>query len=314
MKITLLRLAALLVSVLFAALLQPVHAVRADAGPKPTMKFTFVYETASPLTIVSGEQLECEAATCDDAQPLEELGPQRFTCTGDSCSSMAYGYSDYHRLRIRFSDGVTRESNVFTKKFYLANYRVTVREDDLWVEERLGLSNPLVLVLVAGLAGFLFVGVDVVALLVVIVLLILRAGHERATFATSRWLFIAIWMLALPMLIGGTFVRLTMPLTFFIEGLIAGIYAAWRKRSIVTLVSLVLLANVITQPVLWLILVAGGATTPVLSLALAEVFIWWIETMLLYLTQRKTWTFKETVGFSLLLNLISFGIGLLLPV
>lgn len=89
--------------------------VRADMGPKPSMEFGFVYETDAALTIIGGDQLECADLACADAARLEEAGPQRFTCTATDCSSMAYGYEDYHRLVIEFSDGVTRESNVFSR-------------------------------------------------------------------------------------------------------------------------------------------------------------------------------------------------------
>jgi hypothetical protein len=111
----------------------------ADIGPKPSMQFKFEYEI--PFTpILSGQQIECEDEACSRGQPLEELGPQGFICSENECSSLAYSYSDYHKLVIEFADGV-RESNVFTKKAFSAGYTVTVTEDALIVKENFSLGS-----------------------------------------------------------------------------------------------------------------------------------------------------------------------------
>ena len=86
------------------------------------------------VTITSGILYECEQPDCSDAAPLEEAGPQRFTCETTSCYAMAYGFSPYHRLEIQFSDGQTRQSNVFETAGFDSRYAVTVRPDDLLVE------------------------------------------------------------------------------------------------------------------------------------------------------------------------------------
>ena len=88
--------------------------VRADVGPKPAMDFTFAFEgEASDITI--GEMYECDQSDCSDAALLEELGPQGFRCTTNTCNSIAYGYADYHKIRITFADGRVLESNIFEK-------------------------------------------------------------------------------------------------------------------------------------------------------------------------------------------------------
>jgi hypothetical protein len=115
------------------ALLLPVTFARADIGQKPSMEFTFEYEIDS-VSIVAGQLIECEDEACETGEPLESLGPQRFTCTESSCSSLAYGYAPYHKLVIEFSDRA-RESNVFTKKAFTAAFKVTVMESALLVEE-----------------------------------------------------------------------------------------------------------------------------------------------------------------------------------
>jgi len=119
----------------------PAQDVSADTGPKPTMKFEFVYEISPSPKIVSGIQYECNAADCSDPVPIREVGPQRLSCGETGCSSLAYNYSEYHLLSIMFSDGKKRESNVFTKKHYQAIYTVNVREDSLLVTETRGSSK-----------------------------------------------------------------------------------------------------------------------------------------------------------------------------
>lgn len=124
----------ILLLILSQALL-PVRLVRADTGPKPTMDFEFKQETAGEqVTITSGILYECEQPDCSDAAPLGEAGPQRFTCEMDRCHALSYGFRPYHRLEIRFSDGKTRQSNVFKTAGFSSKYTVTIRPEDLLVE------------------------------------------------------------------------------------------------------------------------------------------------------------------------------------
>lgn len=166
------KIKAALVFLTLVVILIPAQAVFADTGPKPGMEFTFEQEpSGEPLTIVSGILYECEQADCSDAAPLEELGPQRFWCDILSCGAIAYGFSQYHRLEIKFSDGKTRQSNIFETVGFDSTYAVSVRPEDLLVDAqfspvssfpRMGVIVLLcacVLVsglLVAGLIVFLF--------------------------------------------------------------------------------------------------------------------------------------------------------------
>jgi hypothetical protein len=123
----------IILSFLLLALL-PLFSVSADTGPKPSMDFTFKQETStSSLTIKSGILFECDQSDCQDAKPLQVLGPQRFSCTETACSAMAYGFSTYHRLEIQFSDGKTRRSNIFRTAQFQSSYQVTIRSNDLLV-------------------------------------------------------------------------------------------------------------------------------------------------------------------------------------
>src|SRR5512140_2707828 len=128
------RLPYALIALLLLAAFLPAHIVRADTGPKPSMTFNFKQEADAPqVTITSGSLFECDKSDCSDAQPLKQLGPQGFSCQADTCSAMAYGFSDYHRLSIEFSDGVTRESNVFKTGQFDSVYEVIINASDLQV-------------------------------------------------------------------------------------------------------------------------------------------------------------------------------------
>lgn len=299
----------LLLIALGAALLVLVPAARADVGPKPTLDFEFVYETGIPLTITGGDLLQCDNATCAGGEPLQELGPQRFSCTENACTSMAYGYSDYARLVIHFSDGITRESQVFAVKRFHAHCRVTVREDDLGVEVRGKLFSPLASLV----AELLMAGVVVPLCLIITALWASKAGKGVVTPKNARGIFIIIWVLSALVTGGGAFISLSVPLTFLIEGLLVLFYARRRAHSPAVLLTGALLANLLTQPV-FLFLLVFRVNMPFLWIVIAELCIWLVEAGVLHLTQRKTLSFKEALALSLLLNVISFGLGLLLPI
>ncbi len=151
----------LVLLLLFSVLLLPTRTVLADTGPKPSMGFTF---TGEPVTIVSGILYECEQSDCSDAAPLEELGPQGFYCNAESCSAVAYGFAPYHQIEIEFSDGSTRQSNVFETAGFDSEYAVTVRPADLLVEAQFNLSaNPRTGILILACVCILLVGLVVVA-------------------------------------------------------------------------------------------------------------------------------------------------------
>lgn len=130
------KLLFILLSILAQAVL-PSHTALADTGPKPTMEFNF---TESDVTIVSGILYECDQPDCSDAAPLEELGPQRLYCETSNCQAIAYGFAPYHILEIEFSDGVTRESNIFETVGFESRYNVSVNSDSLLVEPQFGLG------------------------------------------------------------------------------------------------------------------------------------------------------------------------------
>ncbi len=159
--------------------LAPFQSVHADTGPKPTMEFTFVQGIpGQQLTIASGTLYECRQADCQDAAPLARLGPQHFGCDENGCNALAYGFSQYHRLEIQFSDGSTRRSNIFQTAGFDSIYIVTIRPDDLLVEAQFNPVNllpttylPLDVLLTCGC---------LLALLVIIVVAVILIVRRRA--------------------------------------------------------------------------------------------------------------------------------------
>jgi hypothetical protein len=148
----------------------------ADIGPKPSMSFSFAQEVpGEKLTITGGEMYECSQSDCGDAKPLAKLGPQAFRCEATSCSALAYGFSDYHRIEVQFSDGKTRASNVFATDGFSGNYKVTIRAADLQVEPNtlFGLPSAMQWVLICGCCCLL------VILFIVGIILLVRRLHKK---------------------------------------------------------------------------------------------------------------------------------------
>jgi len=158
-------------------LLLPAHIALADTGPKPTMEFEFKQELGGEqVTITSGILYECDEPDCSDATPLEELGPQRFTCEADNCRATAYGFAPYHQIEIEFSDGITRQSNIFETASFDSRYAVTIQPDDLLVEAQfsLGVFPSTVTILIVSICVLLSVGL----LIGLIIFMIRRRSSE----------------------------------------------------------------------------------------------------------------------------------------
>jgi len=224
----------------------PAASASADIGPKPTMEFTFEYQI-EPVDIVEGQLIECEDEECKTGEPLEQLGPQDFTCERNTCSSMAYGYAPYHKLVIQFTDQA-RESNVFTKQASQAAYKVTVSESALLVEEVGG-----------GIGGRCCSGLV-------------------ATLA--------------------------------LETLVASIYLGLFRLPRAML-GWVPLSSLLSLPVVWFVF-PRLAFPAVLIVGLSEVFAVAFEACFIYLVARRTMSFRHVAVLSLVMNAISFSVGLLL--
>ncbi len=129
------RLAQLIVWV--ALIILPNYTVRADMGMKPEMEFKFVAEDPQQtFSIQTATLYECQQADCSDAQPIDEIGPQRLNCQNDLCTIYFYGLEPYYRLEVRLGDGRTLTGQAFAPSGFHSYYLVTVRESDLLVKNR----------------------------------------------------------------------------------------------------------------------------------------------------------------------------------
>jgi hypothetical protein len=116
----------ILILILVLLVLLPLKTVSADAPP-PSMDFEFYPQTPGAMpTILSGTLYGCEGSDCQNPIPIP------ISCDDSTCRAN-WGYSS-NRLEVRFSDGKTRQSNVFQSTLAHTVYKVTIRPDDLLVE------------------------------------------------------------------------------------------------------------------------------------------------------------------------------------
>jgi hypothetical protein len=110
---------------------------RADAGPKPHMKFTLVYAGNQPTAIyqLQYDREDADAPT-DTLHDRMKKGPEGFRCTGsDECRSVAYSYRPFHRLLFIFEND-TLLSPIFRKTAFRSHYLVTVHNDRIELENK----------------------------------------------------------------------------------------------------------------------------------------------------------------------------------
>lgn len=106
---------------------------------------------------------------------------------------------------------------------------------------------------------------------------------------------------------------LTLALTLFSEGLVVLGLAVWRQKPFKTLLAASVGINLFTQALLWLMLTLCPA--PYLQVLFsAEAGIWLLEAVWLFSLPTPRLTWREALGFSLAMNLVSFGLGWFLPV
>lgn len=304
----------LLVGISVLLLVIPPGKAQADVGPKPSMDFTFEYEDMQPLAILGGALIECEDSACTTGTPLEELGPQRFACDQNTCHSFAYGYAPYHRLLIDFSDGVTRQSNVFEKRAFNANYTVTVRLDGLQVDEGWGtpewLVGGMMLGLVFGPVLLCLVGLGGLAL---VIFFIFRGSQGKAHFSQSKALFILAWISSAVILGIGSLFYFPLLILVASEALVAILGAVLLRVSKLSVFTITLLANLLTIPIILLAINFKGNLDTTLVALIAWLIAWILEGVFLGLCLRRELGFVKAFGLALAMNLASLVVGFLLP-
>ncbi|HUD03529.1 MAG TPA: hypothetical protein VMR51_01960 [Patescibacteria group bacterium] len=106
----------------------------ADIGPKPEMSFNLQYIGTINQSKVSLQQYECDDSQCNKSHPLTIIGPQHFDCeNANICTSLAYGYSDYHQLLLKMN-GKKYFSNTFKTKGFNSTYIVYISGNGISVD------------------------------------------------------------------------------------------------------------------------------------------------------------------------------------
>jgi len=157
----------------------------ADTGPKPTAAFEIEYQIEPIPNLVHAAMYYCDDPDCTSADPIERAGPQYFECTQYACNSMAYGYADEMYITIDFDDGISRTSNIFTKKHFNAEYLILVNRANLIVKETGGNNSGMF-----GGFGFIILLMICGALLILLVIvlaiiLVVRRAHKRRRAAAA---------------------------------------------------------------------------------------------------------------------------------
>ena len=104
----------------------------------------------------------------------------------------------------------------------------------------------------------------------------------------------------------------TLSVTILIESIVVTGYAFFNQKQIIHLLFSCLLANLLTQPLLWLVLQVFFRHY-LLALFFAEFWIWIVESAILFLYPHNQLRSKEALGLSLAMNLASFATGWFLP-
>lgn len=105
----------------------------------------------------------------------------------------------------------------------------------------------------------------------------------------------------------------TLLVTIVTEGIVVVGYAFCRGKPVGPLLLTSIGGNLITQTLLWLLLnlLFSGY---LITLLVAEIFIWIIESLLLHILPVNRLRFQEAILLSLGMNLASFTLGWILPI
>jgi hypothetical protein len=105
----------------------------------------------------------------------------------------------------------------------------------------------------------------------------------------------------------------TLSITIIVESIVVSGYAVFYKKPIIHLLFSCLLANLLTQPLLWQVLQVF-IQHYLIVLFIAEFWIWIIESAILFLYPYNHLRLRQALGLSLAMNLASFAAGWFLPV
>jgi len=311
----------LLIGIVLMVGFLPQGTVSADMGPKPTMRFSFDQDLPGPeLAIVSWSMLNCQNSECSTLDEVIQMQDE-FRCSANECrAGIHYGIQhDYFQMEITFSDGITRKSNVFTRRYYDAYYKVTVTSDSLFVKEIRGSNANGNLVSLLLIGGFFFLPGTVLAILIALISNIVSGVKEKTPLREilKRFGSALSWILLTTLALTGLVLSPdTFLLTLIIEVILALVYLWFLKPANKRVLLGVLFSNIFTQPIFVLSLADLGLNIQhsMNSILIMEAVIWLIEAVIIYFVQKKELSFIHILVLAFVLNAASFGIGLLLPI
>ena len=106
---------------------------------------------------------------------------------------------------------------------------------------------------------------------------------------------------------------LTLLVSIIIEGVIVVGYSIWREKPLVPVLLTSICGNLITQSLLWIVLNLFFQRY-LITLLVAEIFIWLVESLLLYFVPANRLHFRDAVLLSLCMNVASSMFGWFLPI
>jgi hypothetical protein len=105
----------------------------------------------------------------------------------------------------------------------------------------------------------------------------------------------------------------TLLITILAEGMVVVGYSLWRRKPTSPILFTSICGNLITQTLLWIVLKLFFRNY-VMTLIVAELSIWIIESLLLVSVSANKLRFADAILLGLGMNLFSFGLGWFLPI
>ena len=105
----------------------------------------------------------------------------------------------------------------------------------------------------------------------------------------------------------------TLFITVMIESTVVLGYSLWHRKPTLPILFTSICINLLTQSLLWIGL-NRFFRHYLTALAIAEVLIWVVESILLYIVPANELRWKDATLLSLSMNLSSFALGWFLPV
>ena len=106
---------------------------------------------------------------------------------------------------------------------------------------------------------------------------------------------------------------ITLLITIILEGVVVLVYSVWRKKPVRPILFTSICVNIITQSLLWVVLNLSFRHY-LITLFVAEILIWMIESVLLWYIPANRLRFADAIFLGLIMNLSSFAPGWFLPI